>query len=152
MNALFTDDDLSRFFDRFKSKADETILDILMHAGEEFVTDARMSGNYTDQTGNLRSSIGYVIVKDGNVIRDNFALSEKGSVKMTGHYKARQLVNEIAKTHNNGYVLIGVAGMEYALFVEAIHSKDVISGAHYRSNIKLQEELDRIITALNNGR
>ena len=54
------------------------IIRILQRAGEQFVTDARdgmnispgafPKGNYQNQTANLRSSVGYFILKDGVII------------------------------------------------------------------------------------
>ena len=35
--------------------------------GEKVVNEARERGSYTDRTGNLRSSTGYVIVVDGKI-------------------------------------------------------------------------------------
>lgn len=52
-------------------------MNLLQRTGEEFVKIARLEGNYIDHTGNLRSSIGYVIVKDGRIVGKNFQLSEK---------------------------------------------------------------------------
>ena len=35
--------------------------------GERCINEARLKGSYTDHTGNLRSSVGYVIVEDGQI-------------------------------------------------------------------------------------
>ena len=84
MTPLFSGDDVKRWFDHFQDRAEEKILKLLMAGGEKFVAIARKSGSYKDQTGNLRSSIGYVIAKDGEVIISNFKESNKGSDKSTG--------------------------------------------------------------------
>ena len=44
------------------------IINALSMVGEECIRIARTQGNYTDQTGNLRSSIGYMIVQDGREV------------------------------------------------------------------------------------
>ena len=36
--------------------------------GGKAVAHAKSYGNFTDRTGNLRSSIGYVLAKDGDII------------------------------------------------------------------------------------
>ena len=113
--------------------------------GEKVVNEAREKGSYTDRTGNLRSSTGYVIVVDGkisqmssfqairgqgeNAQRVSFTTkagkqvdywakgaSGDGSVgKAEGESYARSLASRYPK----GIVLIVVAGMRYASYVSA---------------------------------
>lgn len=105
-------------------------MNLLQRTGEEFVKIARLEGNYIDHTGNLRSSIGYVIVKDGSIVGRNFQLSEQaGTDKQTGKREGEQLAMDLLKTFTKGYVMIGVAGMKYAVFVEAMENKDVLTRA-----------------------
>jgi hypothetical protein len=49
--------------------------------------------------------------------------------KVTGYNTARRFASQLALTHNKGLVLIGMAGMNYALAVENLHGKDVISNS-----------------------
>lgn len=95
----------------------------LQYIGETFVKNARESGNYKDRTGNLRNSIGYLILKDGKQLIDNFRPSSSGDGKTktekNGQAKGRQKAAEIAQKFPKGYVLICVAGMEYAAAVES---------------------------------
>lgn len=96
------------------------IIKILQYAGEQFVKDARdglnidgafPKGDYTDRTVNLRSSVGYFVLNNGIVISDAIEGTAKGMAA------AKTLLNSI---HNKGgYQLIGVAGMEYASYVES---------------------------------
>lgn len=79
-------------------------------------------------TGNLRSSIGYVIVRNGEILGRNFQLSEKaGTDKQTGKREGEQLAMDLINTYSKGLVLICVAGMKYAAHVEAMDNKDVMS-------------------------
>ena len=58
-------------FNRFLAAIDEEIIDRLCRIGEEVVTLAKLippERGFTDRTGNLRSSIGYVVCKDGQPI------------------------------------------------------------------------------------
>ena len=47
--------------------------------------------------------------------------------------KAEKLARELANHTQYRVGLIGVAGMEYALYVEAMESKDVITGANVKT-------------------
>lgn len=130
LTPLWKKSDIRKLFDKLGERAEFVIMDLLQRTGEEFVKVARLSGQYDDWTGNLRSSIGYVIVKDGEIIGKDFKLSEKkGSDKQTGKREGEQLAMDLVKTFTKGYVLIGVAGMKYAVFVEAMENKDVLTNA-----------------------
>ena len=96
MTPLFTYDELEKWFDRFQSKAEDKMLVFLQAGGEKFIEVARRSGSYKDQTGNLRSSIGYIIAKDGEVVTENFKEGDKGTDKTTGKYKGRRLAEEVS--------------------------------------------------------
>lgn len=74
MTPLFDQHSLERWFDHFQSKAENKILVLLQAGGEKFIDIARRNGSYKDQTGNLRSSIGYIIAKNGEVIAENFTM------------------------------------------------------------------------------
>lgn len=130
---MFTQGDIDSFVNRFVDRAEEKLLNMLTAAGEMFVRYARESGRYIDHTGNLRSSIGYVIVRNGKLASRNFKKQDVGTEGSEGVNKAEKLARELANTHNTGLVLIGVAGMEYALYVEAMESKDVITGANIKT-------------------
>lgn len=126
---LWTEKEVERWFNYHVDRAEEKIYLLMQRAGEEFVKIARQKGAYRDQTGNLRSSIGYVIAKDGDVLTENFELSKKGSEKSLGMREAKRLTSDLIGLHKNGWVLIGVAAMPYAAAVEAIHNLDVVSVA-----------------------
>lgn len=130
LTPLWKKSDIRKLFDKLGERAEFVIMDLLQRTGEEFVKIARLEGQYDDWTGNLRSSIGYVIVKDGKIIGKDFKLSEKeGTDKQTGKREGEQLAMDLVKTFSKGYVMIGVAGMKYAVFVEAMENKDVLTRA-----------------------
>lgn len=134
LTPLWKKSDINRLFKKVGEHADMVIYQILQRTGEEFVKVARLSGQYIDHTGNLRSSIGYVIAKDGKILGKDFKASESiGTDKETGKREAEQLAIDLVRTYNNGYVLIAVAGMKYAVFVEAMENKDVVSLAASKS-------------------
>ena len=141
---LFTKSDLNRWLDLFQEHAEVALYEQLQQAGELFVTYARESGRYIDHTGNLRSSICYVIVDGGTIKEENFQIQHTGVDGETGLYKAKKLAKDLANTYNTGMVLVGLAGMEYAVYVEAMESKDVITAA----NIKTEEWMRKSIKAV----
>ena len=60
-----------------------------------------------------------------------------------GHIGAKRLVSELIPLYKRGWVLIGVAAMPYAVYVEAIDNLDVISVAsdHTEEWIKKQSRI-----------
>lgn len=143
LTPLFTTSQIDRWFEHFQSKAEDKMLVLLQAGGEKFIQVARRSGSYKDQTGNLRSSIGYLIAKDGKVVAENFKESDKGSDKSTGKFKGNRLAVEVSLSHKGGYVLVGVAGMEYAAAVEA-KGYEVVSGANTQCEKYLKEVVKSI--------
>lgn len=100
----------------------------LSKLGEQCVTKIRDrvgDKSWYDQTGNLRSSVGYVIAHNKNIIQySTFNQVKQGS---EGVKTGKDLAKELAKRYSNNYVLIVVAGMNYAEFVEAMDNKDVLA-------------------------
>ena len=96
----------------------------LSFLGEEFINKARVGGNYMDRTGNLRSSIGYIIIHNGEILNKNFPNpSPKGTDTQN---RVDELINEAKSLFNEGLFLVVFAGMEYALYVEK-NGKAVLS-------------------------
>lgn len=85
--------------------------------GEQVLNAARLTNSYKDQTGNLRSSIGYVVSVDGEIVQmSSFdVVKEGGDGAKGGKAYALQLVKDFPQ----GIVLIVVAGMNYASYVSA---------------------------------
>ena len=107
------------------AKNERKFITALSYIGEEFVNKARSINTYQDQTGNLRSSIGYVIAKNGRVLRKNY--KQVGGANK-GVTKGLNLADKAAAEHSDGIVLIVTAGMEYGLYVESM-GYDVLSGS-----------------------
>lgn len=61
---------------------DQAIFSRLIRIGNNFVNNARSGGGYKDQTGNLRSSIGFIILKDGEIVYETFPGSKSEGVEV----------------------------------------------------------------------
>lgn len=118
--------DLTDRFERLLIEVDAQILEMLHRIGQEAVTAARNvpeNVGFKDQTGNLRSSIGYVIFKDGVEIESFFNQVKDGT---EGVKTGKKLADDIGKEHTEGYTLVVVAGMNYAIYVES-KGRDVLT-------------------------
>ena len=118
----FSQGSINNRIDRFVVSIEQRIIWTLAMVGESFVNDARNIKTYQDQTGNLRSSIGYIIAKDGVIIQENV------EGKAEGVAQARKIAREVLRDNSKGFILIVVAGMEYAAAVES-KGYDVITGS-----------------------
>ena len=91
---------------------------------------------WRDHSGNLRNSIGYIIMSDGKRVYENFKAVTGGT---EGVQKAKDFADELAKQYRSGIVLIIVAGMEYAAYVEDVESRTVLKGGELLAKSLLAE-------------
>lgn len=108
--------EIDRYTEQKLKELEQAVIRKLAYCGELCLNVARTQGNYTDRTGNLRSSIGYIVAVDGRVINqsDFQAIKTGGQGSKQGAEFAKQLVRRFPK----GICLIVVAGMEYAVHVK----------------------------------
>lgn len=104
-------------------RRETALLNAFAYVGEACIKEARENGSYIDRTGNLRSSIGYVILRDGAIYKNGGfdANSNSGTEGQDGADKGEDFIIELIKEYRKGFVLIVVAGMEYAAYVEAMN-------------------------------
>lgn len=90
----------------------------LCYIGEAALKAAREKGSYTDRTGNLRNSTGYVVAVGGRIVTTG------------GFDKAQGLpfAKELALSTAADGVLVVCAGMKYATYVSA-RGYDVLDSA-----------------------
>ena len=105
------------------------------------VRDRSAQESWIDQTGNLRSSIGYAVYEDGRVLIES-AFEQVGSGTQGGS-EGRRLVEELATKYSETYALVIVAGMSYAEYVEAKNNKDVLASTELWARSKMNEYLDK---------
>lgn len=127
------------------------IVNTLCYVGERCIIEARTNGDYQDQTGNLRSSIGYAVVWDGKVVQMDQV--EKVSVRKESKIVSegddgiiegeKFLQSRIKKARKKGIVLIVTAGMNYAEYVEA-RGYNVLSSAELKAEPLIKSLLTQL--------
>ena len=130
--------------DELERQMEATYMDRLAEAGEKAVREAVERGNYQNQTGNLRSSIGYVIAYNGKILREGgfHKIRGKGDNSQKVEFTTKdgkrvsfwakgqfgdgsegsRIGAGFARSHikgTSGYAFILVAGMEYASYVSS---------------------------------
>jgi hypothetical protein len=123
IRAKFTTRDVIRAMGDRLLLVENLIIQNLAYVGEHAVAIAREqhARNYTDRTGNLRASIGYVIVKNGEIVFSGGFDPSAASNRTDGYSgagKGKSLAEQLKANCNEGFVLIVVAGMYYGVYVE----------------------------------
>lgn len=139
----FNNSQINAYALREYAEVERKLIEILQFIGEGFIKEARSmtkdEGSFGDITGNLRSSIGYFIVRNGNVLIDTVYRSDKGTDRDTGVKIAKDFIDEIKES--DGLFLYGIAGMEYAREVES-KGYNVISMQSDMAIVELKQILD----------
>ena len=148
----FTKTQITEVLEKRRENLGKAILLRFQRIGETFVTNARNNGNYKDHTGNLRSSIGYVILKDGEQLFENFksfpSVDPKAEGTSVGSENAKAAIDDIAQQFPTGFVLIVVAGMDYAAAVES-KNYDVLTSSSLIAESELKTAIGTIQGKLN---
>ena len=141
----FNSNDIERILREKIEKYHQKVIRILRIVGEKCINEAREYGSYQDQTGNLRSSIGYIVLKDGKPIeKGGFAPTERGTKKgKDGQKEGETFINKVISQYPSGFVLVVVAGMKYASYVEA-RNYNVLSSAE----LLAEKEVPKLLKAL----
>ena len=138
IKAKYTITDVKKITNEFYNNVLKSIYLNLERAAIEVVNDAKNSETYADQTGNLRSSIGFVIFYNGEAVSSGGfgggALSpNENGVKGSGTEgtsTGEKFALEVGKKYSRGFAVVIVAGMDYAAYVEA-KGYDVITGSSF---------------------
>ena len=141
----FNSNDIERILREKIEKYHQKVIRILRIVGEKCINEARTNGSYQDQTGNLRSSIGYVVLQDGKPIeKGGFTPTERGTKKgKDGQKEGESFINKVISQYPKGFVLVVVAGMKYASYVEA-RNYNVLSSAE----LLAEKEVPKLLKAL----
>lgn len=126
---------------RYIEQSKEKVIKLLSYIGEKCIKEARENGAYQDQTGNLRASIGYVVVDNGRIVSGSvFDMKDDG---WEGKAAGEEQLRKLAAQNTSGLVLIVVAGMDYAAKVEAMNL-NVLSSAE----LLAEREVPRLMKQL----
>jgi len=132
---------IDAFLEERIKRLEKALLYRLFVIGEQVLNVARSTNSYKDQTGNLRSSIGYVVVQDGNIVRmSDFAVVKEG---VEGQADGQEFARSLARRHNKGIVLIVVAGMNYAYYVKK-RGYDVIDSSELQADVLVPKMLRQL--------
>ena len=133
--------EIEAYIDKAAENARNVIIDTLCEVGRRCVREARDNGSYMAQTGNLRSSIGYVVVVDGQIVRKNVVDLVKNGTE--GTKEAEAFLERLASEHSSGICLIVVAGMNYASYVEG-RGYNVLTSAELLAERLVPQLLEQI--------
>lgn len=117
----------------------QVIANVFCYVGEQCIIEARNGGTYTDQSGNLRSSIGYAVLMNGQVIQSDCVDKIKNGDEGVSEGQ-KYLQSRIKKANKKGIVLIVTAGMNYAEYVEA-KEYIVLSSAELKAPVLVKQKL-----------
>lgn len=122
----------------------EEIIRALSYLGEQCVSKVRDrdgQSSWLDQTGNLRSSVGYAIFEHGvEVVKSAFPVVKNGS---QGKEEGERYIKSLANLYTSTYALVVVASMSYAEYVEAHKNKDVLASTELWAMDKIDEYIEK---------
>lgn len=125
----FTEADVQATIDTFLAKRRKKVIAALQYAGESCVAIARdrfkAGKQYRDRTGNLTSSMGYVVYDSLKTVTSNFVTIGNAD---KGVREGKAYAQKVAKAHPSSIILVVVAGMDYAQYV-ANRGYDVLDSA-----------------------
>lgn len=150
--------------DDFILEAYRQVFAFLAQLGQSAYETAVQEGKYNNITGNLRSSLGYVISMDGKIVKEGgfkridgrgenyekvffttrsqktvqFWAKGKSGDGSEGSRQGLSYARDLASKHTKGVTLVVVAGMDYASYVNDIHKLNVIDTAEAKVIAMLQ--------------
>lgn len=149
ITANFNINDIDATFKALLAEVDRQLIETLTHVGEEAVKYAKLippERGFTDRTGNLRSSIGYVVCVDGKPVNVAFDAVKGGHA---GVNEGQRLALDVG-SKTQGYALVVVAGMNYAVHVES-KGRDVLTSAEKLAEKEVAKELADMVTNITNA-
>lgn len=119
----------------------DALLRSLRYVGERCINAARESQGYKNRTGNLRSSVGYVLAVDGKIVEQSaFEIVKDGK---QGAKDGSRYAKEVVRKFPEGVALVVVAGMDYAAYVSAT-GRDVLDSAELLADRLVPQMLKKL--------
>lgn len=144
IEAKFTRSDVEKRFGAFLEEIQKKQIESAKMLGEMCVNHARnvpKDQGFQDQTGNLRSSIGYMVFVDGVALHQMFEQVKEGSEGA----KAGEALAQKVGSEQKGVCLVVTAGMNYAMYLEA-KGRDVITSAEHLAERELPRMLEKLVS------
>ena len=140
---------VENYLNAVAEKVDETIVRKMCIFGTECVNKVRdrsKEASWIDHTGNLRSSIGFSVLRGKEVVDIGgfFSTNAPEGNGSEGQQKGKQYLEKEIALCLGDYTLLLVAGMEYASKVEAIESKDVLASTEIWAKQTWEKALPQI--------
>ena len=138
-------DEIHKVLMKEANRVERLTIRALSYLGEQCVSRVRNRGgnkSWYDQSGNLRSSVGYVIAYNGSIIQySDFNQIKQGSEGVT---VGKKWAEELVKRYSSDYVLVIVAGMNYAEYVERKDNKDVLASTELWAIDQVPKMLEKL--------
>ena len=134
--------EVNQYILNFSKRIESSLIFALEFLVAELQNHAKRNASYQDQTSNLKSSIGGIVLKDGVPI--SYKGFEKEGQSDVGSRTGIEFLNSLISQNNQGYVIIVVAGMNYATYVENYYGLNVLK----KTELRMQRELPKMITKL----
>lgn len=129
--------------DKFLEQVEKEAIAALVLLGEQCAFKARSipaSSGFADRTGNLRSSIGYMVFKNGIAVHGGYEVVGQGS---EGVNAGKALAKNVGARYKEGFCLVVTAGMNYAILVES-RGRDVLTSAESFATQEMPRMLEEI--------
>jgi ATP-dependent DNA ligase len=115
----FTIDDIKNRLNTLKDAASKQTIEAMHNIGHQAVIAAYKHGDYKDRTGKLRASLGYAIFRKARngITKLVYFMNIGGGISAD---EIQKFTSEVSTSGSEKFVLIVFAGMEYAVYVEAL--------------------------------
>lgn len=131
---------LTRYLITYAARIERALIFNLEILVAQLENHAKLNAGYEDQTSNLKGSIGGVVLQDGRPITYRGFNSSGTEGRTTG----LEFINSKIGEYKKGFVILIVAGMEYATYVENFHGLNVLK----KSELKMQAEFPKMLKRL----
>lgn len=148
MKLVTSKQEISREINRSITEWEKKLLDRLVYLGDLCYQEAINKIGYTHRTGNLGSSTGYIVLNNGSLHSQGGFLSitgpERNNTNIDGTLVGREYAESLIPEYSKGYLMIFVAGMNYAGYVEA-KGYNVITSAEIWAQRNAQKIISQVL-------